>query len=210
MSSTITQSELQSVPKTPINLKMTPEIKPKPELIRTTSIDKIKKFNSFICSQNYYILPSILAWLKTSQTVLQQTMEKTLFYFKYLIISCVLFKPTDLITEKLIENLKIIYNNLKQKVFILTVYCSVGFIFLQLFVCVYLLCLVFLPIGFLFLMTCLYTVCHIYYRLNLSYLKNSERELRECNNKKVRQSRPKNRRNILNGRTISNFNVLGC
>lgn len=206
MSSTITQSELQTVPKAPINMPV--EKPPKPELIRTTSIDKIKKFNSFICSQNYYILPSILAWLKTSQTVLQQTMETTMFYFKYLIISSVLFKPADVKT-KLITSFNIIYKNLRHKLFILAVYFSVGYIFLQLLVCAYLLCLVFLPIGFVFLMICLYTVCHLYYRLNSSYLQNAERKLRECNSKKVRQCRPKSRRDILKGRTISNFNVLG-
>lgn len=193
MSSTITQSELQTVPKAPINM---PVEKPKPELIRSTSIEKIKKFNSFICSQNYYILPSLLTWLKTSQTVL-----------KYLILTTVLLKPADLTTQ-LIASCKILYENLQRRLFVFAVYFSLIFIYLQLFVCAYLLCLVFLPIGFVFLIVCLYTVCHLYYRMNSAFLKNAERKLKESNNKKVRQSRPK-KRDILKGRTISNFNVLG-
>lgn len=193
MSSTITRSELQTVPKAPINMAME---KPKPELIRTTSIDKIKKFNSFICSQNYYILPSLLTWLKTSQTVL-----------KYLILSTVLLKPSDL-TAQLIASVKSNYENIQRRLLAIAVYFSVGYIFLQLLVCAYLLYLVFLPAGFVFLMVCLYTVCHIYYRLNSSYVQNEERKLKESASKKVRQSRPK-KRDILKGRTISSFNVLG-
>lgn len=175
--------------------------KPKPELVRSTSIEKIKKFNSFICSQNYYILPSLLAWLKTSQTVLQDTMETTIFYFKYLVLSTILMKPS-----KVLEIVKIIFEDLRRKFFVLMVYFSFGFIFLQLLVCAYLLCLVFLPAGFVFLMVCLYTVCHMYYRLNSNYVEVAERKLREGNKK--RQSRPR-KRDILKGRTISNFNVLG-
>lgn len=193
MSSTITQSELQTVPKAPINMAIE---KPKPELIRTTSIDKIKKFNSFICSQNYYILPSILTWLKTSQTVL-----------KCLIFSSVLLKPSDL-TAQLIATVKINYENIQRRLLAIAVYFSLGYIFLQLLVCAYLLCLVFLPAGFVFLMVCLYTVCHLSYRLNSNYAQNEERKLKESANKKVRQSRPK-KRDILKGRTISSFNVLG-
>lgn len=193
MSSTITQSELQTVPKAPINMAIE---KPKPELIRTTSIDKIKKFNSFICSQNYYILPSILTWLKTSQTVL-----------KYLILSTVLLKPSDL-TAQLIATVKNNYENIQRRLLAIAVYFSVGYIFLQLLVCAYLLCLVFLPAGFVFLMVCLYTVCHLSYRLNSSYVQNEERKMKESASKKVRQSRPK-KRDILKGRTISSFNVLG-
>lgn len=193
MSSTITQSQLQTVPKAPIN--MMPVEKPKPELIRSSSMEKIKKFNSFICSQNYYILPALLTWLKTSQTVL-----------KYLILSTVLLKPSDL-TIKLIANLKNIYENLQRQLFLITVYCSVGFIFLQLFVCVYLLYFVILTVGFVFLLVCLYTVCHLHYNINCFFLKKEECKLKKSASKKVRQSRPR-QRDILKGRTISSFNVL--
>lgn len=196
MSSTITQSQLQTVPKAPINM---PLEKPKPELIRSASIEKIRKFNSFICSQNYYILPSLLAWLKTSQTLLQETAEKTIFYIKNLIISSVFL---------LLPAVRAIFDNFRRKLLVVGVYFAVGFIFLQLLVCAYLLCLVFLPAGFLFLMFCLYAVCHIYYRLNSSYVEVAERKLRESVNNK-RQSRPQKKRDILKGRTISNFNVLG-
>lgn len=200
MSSTITQSELQTVPKAPSTAPM--ESKPKPELMRSASIEKIKKFNSFICSQNYYILPSLLAWLKTSQTVLQEAMEKTIFYFKYLILGIVLFKSKT----KILTTLQVLLDELHRRFFVLVVYFSIGFIFLQLLVCAYLLCLVFLPAGFVFLMVCLYTVCHLYYRLNSSYIEVAERKLREGNKK--RPTRPR-KRDILKGRTISNFNVLG-
>lgn len=198
MSSTITQSQQRTVPKASIS--MTPE-KLKPELVRSTSIEKIKKFNSFICSQNYYILPSLLTWLKTSQTVLQDTMETTINYFKYLVLSIILLKPA-----RVLELIKVYFADLRRKFFVLLVYFSFGFIFLQLLVCAYLLCLVFLPAGFVFLMVCLYTVCHMSYRLNSSYAEVAERQLRASNKKRL--SRP-NKRDILKGRTISTFNVLG-
>lgn len=201
MSSTITQSELQTVPKSSPAM---PSDKPKRELTRSTSLEKIRKFNSFICSQNYYILPSLLAWLKTSQTVLQRTAEKTMFHFKYLLVSGLLHLQAWTLRLS-----GAIFEDLKRRLFVLAVYASLGFILLQLLACAYLLCVVFLPAGFVFLVVCLYSVCHLGYRLNAWYAESAERKMRAGGNPgdARRESRPR-KRDVLKGRSYSNFNLF--
>lgn len=221
MSSTITQSETQVVSKATLRPKFTK--KPKPELLRTTSIEKIKKFNTYICSQNYYILPSLLAWLKTSQTVLQSTTEKTLFYFKTLLISTVIYKDLETkakevrmqktastkeffrnITTAIKDYIKVLCDDIKDRLLSFMVYVAMTLLLVQLVACAYFLCLVFLPVGLIFLLICLYSICHIMYKVNFSYLKRAEDKRRES--RKGRTSRPK--KPILGDRTISNFNLF--
>lgn len=224
MSSTITQSETQMVPKATLRPKFTK--KPKPELLRTTSIEKIKKFNTYICSQNYYILPSLLVWLKTSQTVLQCTTEKTLFYFKTLLLSSVLYKDLEakaktkalqkkVSTKEILQivvvgvrdRIKVVCDDIKNKFFSLVVYFALMFILVQLLACAYSLCIVFLPVGLIFLLVCLYSICHIMYKVNFSYLQRAENKRRES--RKPRTTRPsRSKKPILGDRTISNFNLF--
>ncbi|KAF2882468.1 hypothetical protein ILUMI_23693 [Ignelater luminosus] len=61
------------------------------KLMRSTSLERIKQFNTFICSQNFYILPSLIAWLKTSQTVLQSQIEKCIKSLKLIFVSSILY-----------------------------------------------------------------------------------------------------------------------
>lgn len=63
----------------------------RPKLMRSTSLQRIKQFNTFICSQNFYILPSLIAWLKTSQTVLQSQIERCIKSIKLLFVSSLLY-----------------------------------------------------------------------------------------------------------------------
>lgn len=226
MSSTITRSEVQAVSRaacTPIKSKD----KKKPELQRSSSIEKILRFNSYICSQNYYILPSLLAWLKTSQTVLQSTTEKTIFFIKSLLMTSVMYKlltetVRKHITEKVQKKdasellravlvvlsnlLKSVYKNIERRVLSLAVYVSLALIFGQLVLCTYLLCLVFVPAGLVFLLVCLYSICHMQYKLNFSYVQRAELKKKASVKKITRPSRPK--KPILGDRTISNFNLF--
>lgn len=229
MSSTITQTEVQAVPKAP-PIAIKPTEKPKHELLRSTSIEKIKRFNSFICSQNYYILPSLLTWLKTSQTVLQSTAERTIFCFKYLFVSDVLHKAIvaktrtwvasstdqvktgdfllaiEVLARSAQNRVAVAYRDISNALLRVAVYFSVVFIYLQLIFCGYLLCLTLVPSGLIFLIVCLYTVCHMHYRLNSLYVQKEELKMKEGRTNR-RQSRTKEKK-VLGGRTISNFNLF--
>ncbi|KRT84378.1 hypothetical protein AMK59_2437, partial [Oryctes borbonicus] len=59
---------------------------------RSPSLEKIIKFNTYICSQSFFILPSILAWLRTSQTVLTSYAKKCTTTIKSAIYSSILYK----------------------------------------------------------------------------------------------------------------------
>jgi hypothetical protein len=79
MSSTVSTTEVQTISKKVMTPRKADDKTQR--LVRTSSLEKIRRFNSFICSQQYYVLPALLAWLKSSQTVLQSSTEKTIFFF---------------------------------------------------------------------------------------------------------------------------------
>lgn len=224
MSSTITRSEMETVHKRKPSTITKPHQKPKPDLVRSTSMEKIRRFNTYICSQNYYIFPSILAWLKTSQSVLQSTTEKTLFFFKTLLVTSVFYRTVEakarrqlksnldaltglikLVFYALFTGLKVVYDSLKNILFKSAVYSSIVLIYGQLLLCAYWLCQYFMPIGLAFLLVCLYSIVHLLHKVNFAYVQRQEKKMRE--KKSERQSRPRSK-NILGDRTISNFNLF--
>ncbi|XP_066251841.1 uncharacterized protein [Euwallacea similis] len=60
---------------------------------RSSSIDTIKRINTYICSPQSYLLPAILTtWLKTGQKSLHSSAEKTIFMFRSVIFGSILLK----------------------------------------------------------------------------------------------------------------------
>lgn len=91
MSTSVTQTHVTKVvPKTIAKLKTMDEKRP---LNRSTSIETIKRINTYICSPQSYLLPAILTtWLKTGQKSLHSSAEKTIFMFRSVIFGSFLLK----------------------------------------------------------------------------------------------------------------------
>lgn len=185
MSSTITQVEQRTVPQSSSEPLPTEKIVLKKRETfsrRSTSIDKIKKFNSYICSQHY--LPSLFFWLKTSQTILASNMEKCIIYMKSMFFiltireclekvkkldysdehnfSATIFQLTakdlsvilNIFISRIKFSLALIYDDIQQFALIASIYLGVFLVFFQMVGCAMLLFFKLPSLGFLFLVGC--------------------------------------------------------
>ncbi|XP_050501112.1 uncharacterized protein LOC126881110 [Diabrotica virgifera virgifera] len=154
-----------------------------PRLTRSSSLDKIKKFNTFICSQQYYVLPALLNWLKSSQTNLQASTESTIYFLRAFIFNA-FFKFYLLFFRKQqfsVEQIKIVakkviavvisnffetFSKCFEPTFLLMagVYFGCFIVCMQLLFTIYLMYLLFLPLGFLFLMGCMMSIQYLCYK----------------------------------------------
>lgn len=174
MSTTITQTEQRTamIEKSPIF-----EAK-RSTFIRTTSMEKLKRFNNFFCSQHYYLLPAILLWLKTS--LLKSTLEKCLNHIKtityVLIVRDMLQERISSATKATTRNLRnvyerlnnyfhILYEQFKRFLLISFVYLGVIAITVHALGCVYFIGSYLPPVGFFFLVTCLVVMAGIKYKI---------------------------------------------
>ncbi|KAJ8947669.1 hypothetical protein NQ318_009553 [Aromia moschata] len=195
MSSTISTTELQTIPPRAIaRLKM----EEKPRLVRTSSIEKIRRFNNFICSQHYYILPALLSWLKSSQSGLQTSTEKTIFFFRSLIFNTFFYKFYLMVSKfgfsagrsaskiqedvrrallAIISNFYRKFTNCVESTFLLAfaVYSACVLVVIHLAVVVYLMYLAFLPYGFIFMVGCIATINCLCYRTMFFFISNRSR-----------------------------------
>lgn len=191
MSSTISQTELAPLSTAAVAPLRMDEKQMK--LVRTSSIEKIKRFNSFICSQQYYILPAILSWLKSSQSGLQSSTEKTIFFFRSLFFKSMLYKyfvvgikssgvwiPEELHNN--VVNIKTGKTNLRDiftkclesnLLLVAAVYGACAIILVQFATTIYLLYFTLVPYGFLFLVGCMLTIKYICYKTLFFYLSKS-------------------------------------
>lgn len=188
MSSTISQTELKTLMPTALTpLKMEDR---QGKLVRSSSIDKIRRFNSFICSQQYYILPAILSWLKSSQSGLQISTKKTIFFFRSLFFKSLLYKyflislkSKEWSSEQLlstieefkaiaVENFHDTYTKCFESTFLLiaAVYGACAIVLVQLLTTLYLLYFTLVPYGMVFLVGCMLTIKYICYKTIFFYL----------------------------------------
>lgn len=173
-------SEINTIP---TKLKM--EEKPA-RLVRTSSIEKIRRFNSFICSQHYFILPALISWLKSSQVALHSQYEQKIYFFKSLIFNTYFYKLflqncKNVTTTKaaqiqqvhlnhiqvLVSNFFSTFSKSFESTFVLkvAVYLASLFIVVQLLFCIYLLALIHIPNGLYFLISCLLYINYIGFKL---------------------------------------------
>lgn len=240
MSSTITTFEKQQLPKSETIINDTKErieseiLRKKLEnkrehFTRTSSIERLKRFNTFICSQHYYILPALLCCLKSSKTILQSTLNSCIHYFKDLIYKSETYKflafhilrLNDIVPAmKMMIAVKynsfhIVYKSTKEILFALCVYTTILAIFAQLLLCLYFLTSTLLPGGFIFLCTCIYLIS----QLNFNVLKHMSRKesAKICQRTTSRKDLYTNTINTTNvikpkqmlcNRTISNVNLF--
>jgi len=222
MSSQLTQTELLPV-------KSAAEDNKRSRLVRTSSLERIKQFNTFICSQNYFILPAILASLRTSHTVLQGNFERCIVCAKSIIFDSVCYRFASLCCLQVLNHLLrayrtslrprlemlafVLYNGvsnaceeLKRRLLIAAVYMTVAAVFTQLLLCVYMLTSVIVPAGLLFLLTCTYLITHINLQCLHYFVQQVDKD-RMATSDKVKMPRL-SRKDILGKRTISNFNFF--
>lgn len=193
MSSTISQTEVKTLTSCPAVAQLRTEDK-QLKLVRSSSMETIKRFNTFICSQQYYILPAILSWLKTSQSGLQTSTEKTIFFFRSLFFKSIFCKyfvngikssgirsSQDLNMNLInIKNLtKTQFSDMFTKCFetnfllAAAVYGACAIVVVQFLTTIYLLYIALVPYGFLFLVGCMATIKYIYYKTLFSYMSKS-------------------------------------
>ncbi|RZC42015.1 hypothetical protein BDFB_010920, partial [Asbolus verrucosus] len=170
MSSTVSSTEVQTISQKPTVLTHRKMEDRTQRLVRTSSLEKIRRFNSYICSQQYYILPALLAWLRSSQSVLQSSTEKTIFFFRSLLFSNFLYKLyqvefKSLIFNVLVSILKQIQTNYKnvESTFLLkmAVYMAALILATEVGLCFYLLFSTHIPSGLVFLIVCWFYIIYL-------------------------------------------------
>ncbi|KAF7283643.1 uncharacterized protein LOC143194028 [Rhynchophorus ferrugineus] len=183
MSTSITSTQAATIlPKPIVTLKKTEE---KPlKLHRTSSIDTIKRINTIICSPQTYILPAMLTtWLKTSQTGLQSSAEKSIFMFRSLIFGSVLQKVLSILVQSQIQkngdskiSLQLLVKALSSIIDAVIFYLAVVLLVAQIALCAFLLNQCVVPIGLNFLFASAASIVYLAYKLNsYEYLKSTGR-----------------------------------
>lgn len=184
MSSKMSKSD--AIPSSKMVTKLKMEEKRSSRLVRTSSIEKIKRFNSYICSQHYIMLPALISCLKSSQVnVLHTQYEQKIHDFKSMIFSTYFYKfflqtfkfyskkPTPVTKQQrqqqssLISNFYATFSNTFESTFVLkiSVHLTSLFIFTQLCYCIYLLALIHVPNGLYFLIICLFYINYLGYTI---------------------------------------------
>ncbi|KAH0818433.1 hypothetical protein MTP99_006692 [Tenebrio molitor] len=161
MSSTVSTTEVQTISKKVMTPRKADDKTQR--LVRTSSLEKIRRFNSFICSQQYYVLPALLAWLKSSQTVLQSSTEKTIFFFRSLLFTHFLYKLCQLEFRTIVSNGLLLVRKQFREICLLkwAVYATALVLSAQLFLCFYLLCNTHVPNGLAFLIVCWFYIIYL-------------------------------------------------
>ena len=155
------------------------------KFIRSGSIDKIIQFNSYICTQNYFLLPALIAWLKSSQTTFQTQIEKYIISFKSTFVNVLL--QVIIFAHLQIKNyVAAVYKSqvcnlyrLKYQLLVVSVYLGLFAIFAQFLICLYFILDICLPLGAMFLYSCISFISYVNTVLCLRYLKT------ECKNFKI-------------------------
>lgn len=204
---------------------------------RSPSLEKIIQLNTYICSQNYFILPAILTWLRSSQTVLKSYTEKSILTIKSAIFHSILYKMIESqfiltsaalrevsITEpqKLLSALNTVLTQIKTSIDNLperfkrlilkvAVYFSFFYIFLQLALCLWALRCSVVPSGLTFLLACIAIVSYANYQCLRFIILEEELKQEERNSipKSTHASRSYIRtKDILGKRTISHVSLF--
>ncbi|EFA05344.1 uncharacterized protein LOC662907 [Tribolium castaneum] len=163
-------TEVQTISPAPPVRKMASKSQ---RLVRTSSLEKIRRFNSFICSQQYNILPALLAWLRSSQAVLRKA-EKTILFFRALFFSHFLYKIYQFEYRTSFENLR--KHTLVLK---LAVYATAVVLLAELGLCFYLLCSTHVPSGLVFLIISFFYI--IYLNVRSVYFARESRDDKKRN-----------------------------
>ncbi|XP_018576788.1 uncharacterized protein LOC108915276 isoform X2 [Anoplophora glabripennis] len=181
MSSKISASEIQTMAPQAVT-KLKSEEKPY-RLVRTSSIEKIKRFNTFICSQQYYLLPALFSWLKSSQP----STESSIFLFKATLFNTFFYKffqtglksaasagrskaklqkSSPVTISRVISNFFQKFTKCFESTFLLAiaVYSACLLVPLQLALALYLMYFAFLPHGFIFMLGCMMAIKYLCYK----------------------------------------------
>ncbi|XP_044763757.1 uncharacterized protein LOC123320489 [Coccinella septempunctata] len=154
--------------------------KPTSRLVRTSSLEKIKEFNNYICSQNYIILPALLNWLKSSQPGLETNLDVATAFYRHLLYNILLYKVIEfkIVCKGCIRKSRKLFNaqfkrlangtasRIKDTDFLFksAVYVVVVIVNLEITTCFYLLLANSAPLGLLFLtVCCLWSVVFLFY-----------------------------------------------
>ncbi|XP_071057198.1 uncharacterized protein [Onthophagus taurus] len=171
----------------------------KKQFNRNPSLEKIINFNAYICSQNFFILPALLTWMKTSQSILQAYSEKCTNLVKNLI-------KLDFLT--IIQDLNKMGKETKRKLLEISTYTCLFLVFLQLTTCLILLGINSMPGGLIFLLVSISYICYMNYlclRLIILKQKYKDEQKNFENEATTKYIRPKD---ILGKRTISSLNLF--
>lgn len=134
----------------------------KKTLIRSASIQKLIEFNTYICSQQFYLLPGLINWLKSSQTGVETAFKLTIIFFRSLVFN----------------KLKMIYDGTAMRsrtCLTFTIYVTALALLLELFVCFYYLMVANLPIGLVFLIVCWGYIMLLQYQSISFFISNRRR-----------------------------------
>ncbi|XP_060532732.1 uncharacterized protein LOC132705835 [Cylas formicarius] len=137
------------------------------KLVRTSSIEKFLKFNTYICSPQYYTLPAILTWLRSSKNGFHASAEKTIFLFRSLIFSSFLFRYSSHgVRSALQAGRRVLISQLPSTLLGVAFHVGVVLLASQLLCCAYLLATVVVPLGLSFLLSSIVGIVLLGYKIN--------------------------------------------
>jgi len=137
--------------------------KPISKLVRTSSLERIKEINNYICSHNYFFLPVLLNWIKSSQGGLESNLDIATTFYQHLLYNILLCKVIEFklickgcfnYTKKTFNTLLLqLASNITDSAFLfkLAIYVAVVLVSLEISTCFYLLFAKYPPGGLLFL-----------------------------------------------------------
>lgn len=168
--------------------------KPTSKLIRTSSLERIKEFNTYICAHNYFFVPTLLNWLKTSQNGLESNLDVFAAFYRHLLYNILLYKVIEfkLICKGCVSQSRCYlfdsFMKLKDSEFLFKfgVHVAVLVVSLEVSTCFYWLFAKAAPVGLLFLtVCCLWSVVFLLYEGTIHF----EQQRRKWN------ERPKSKTN---------------
>ncbi|XP_065171503.1 uncharacterized protein [Atheta coriaria] len=190
------------------------------KLSRSASIERIKKLNTYICSQNYFFLPALITWLRAPHDKLQASLERFIAILKFMLFSTFLprlaiklcisaalmsYRSLHNFQSRIIPTFEEILKSTKFIQF--AVYFALTAVVLQLVTCLYYLSGVMQSGGFVFLCSCLYLITQMNYSCLQFFLREKE-TFSMVGGRMVQVQKRLSRKDILGKRTISNMNLI--
>lgn len=143
---------------------------------KVSSKTKNERLGTYECFQQYFILPVIFSWFKSSHTVPQPPKEKLTLLLRSLYVSSTNFGNRVLNTKIDERKIRLLLNLNSDSKYLLAaaVYAACTIIFVQFMTTMYLLYSNLLPQGFLTLVSLMLTIMYFCYKIIFFYLYHSD------------------------------------
>lgn len=174
MSRGVSKSKVKHI--VPLEVKSSETKKKSVKFAKISSKTKHERLGTYECFQQYFILPAIFCWFKSSHTGLQLSREKLALLLRSLYVCSTNFSNRVLNTKIDERKIRLLLNLNSDSKYLLAaaVYAACTIIFVQFMTTMYLLYSNLLPQGFLTLIGLLLTIMYFCYKIIFFYLYHSD------------------------------------